>query len=83
MPAIPDGYGVVKESGDLGSTTTGVVKAHTHTVTTNIDSITGGGGSGVSGMTTGGDTTSTSSTSSTGGSANLPAGLKLKWIIKT
>jgi len=75
LPFIPANYAPVQRA--PGSQTTGDVKAHTHTYITRSTvagslSGTGGGNSG----------TSTPNTGSTGVSANLPAGMGFKFLIK-
>lgn len=78
LPYFPADYTSVQSNGNVGTTTSGDVKAHTHTFTTTGPSTSGANtGQGIGGSG------STVTTSSTGGSANLAAGvriLKCIWI---
>lgn len=81
LPYIPANQTAVQASGNVGTSTTGQVIAHTHSVPVALNSAIGAFGSALSASqaadyfgANGG---------STGGSANLPAGTRWLWCIKT
>ena len=77
MPWFAADYAMLQASSNVGSASTGTIKAHTHDIPT-YESETGSGG-----LTPGGPTlTTTVATSSTGGSANLAAGSRVLICVK-
>jgi len=74
MPWFPADYTGVQANANVGTATTGEVKAHTHTQDL--------GGGGFTGSGTGGQG-STTPTGSTGGAANLAAGHRVLKCVKT
>lgn len=78
-PYMPENYAPVQANANVGSSTAGVVIAHTHTMTGGLGAPSGGANnvpfsSGVAG--------SGGTTQSTGGAANLAAGLKFLYCVK-
>lgn len=77
-PYMPTNYTAVQASANVGTATTGEVKAHTHTI-----APVGGGVS----VSTGPNATAVEATAginsgSTGGAANLAAGIRFLWCVK-
>lgn len=79
MPWIPADYSTVQANGNVGTTTTGSVIAHTHSI--NPASIQSGGSVGGSNNLVQSGAGSWV-TGSTGGSANMPAGVRMVKCIK-
>lgn len=77
MPWFAADYAMLQASSNVGSASTGTIKAHTHDIPT-YESETGSGG-----LTPGGPTLATTvATASTGGSANLAAGARVLICVK-
>jgi hypothetical protein len=74
MPYCPANYTSVQANGNVGTTTVGEVIAHTHPINY-VANLTGAGSNQGSGAVN--NATLGSATGSTGGSANLPAGIRV------
>lgn len=79
MPFIPAGYTPVQQSANLGSNTVGENLAHTHSVNTNVTQLYYTPYNGTNVISALGAIASGFS----GGAANLAAGVRLNYIIKT
>lgn len=75
IPYCPENYAIVQANGNVTTTTTGEVKAHTHTV----PEATSNAGTG---SAAGSSPSGTFGTSSTGGAANLAAGMRMLKVMK-
>jgi len=80
-PWLAADYALVQENANIATATTGVIKAHTHTL-----SIYGAAEAVSPTLTNGGTSAAnpgTATTASTGGTANLAAGIRVSFCVKT
>ena len=77
MPYMPENYAIVQANANVGTATTGEVKAHTHPSTGGASPDSRPIGGGVTEAATAGSTTG-----STGGAANLAAGVRMLWCVE-
>ncbi|WP_137921686.1 tail fiber protein [Hydrogenophaga sp. 2FB] len=77
LPYVPEGHAVLNTVAGVGTATVGEVISHSHTI-----NPVGGSAQAQSGPNFTAVTAGATSSGATGGSANLPAGVKFRWLIK-